>query len=162
MHHHNWYNFMNVFKVWRFLATVLIAKLLSYKSGWKMSRFTYLSASWINCYHLVVYSRGNIHTVMIKNVDTTSHDISWHHNWYNLMNVSISLEVLGNCFDCKVVVLQEWVENVQIHRFISFLNQLLPFGCLQQGEHSHSHDKECWHYISDISWHYNWYNLILI
>ena len=104
----------------------------------------------------------NIHTVMIKNVDTTSHDISWHHNWYNLMNVSISLEVLGNCFDCKVVVLQEWVENVQIHRFISFLNQLLPFGCLQQGEHSHSHDKECWHYISDISWHYNWYNLILI
>ena len=67
--------FMNAFKVWRFLGTVMIAKLLSYKSGWKMSRFTYSSASWINCHHLVVYSRGNIHTVMIKNVDTTSHDI---------------------------------------------------------------------------------------
>ena len=62
---------------WMFLKFGGFWQLLWLQSycGWKMFRFTYLSASWINCHHLVVYSRGNIHTVMIKNVDTTSHDI---------------------------------------------------------------------------------------
>jgi len=48
MHHHAIACLYYSLKIWRFLATVMIAKLLSHKSGWKMSRFTDLSAFWIS------------------------------------------------------------------------------------------------------------------
>ena len=76
MHHHAIPCLYYSLKIWRFMATVMVAKLCLTRVGGKCpdSQIYQLfeSASHQN---LVVYSRGNIHTVMIR-MSTLHH----HHN----------------------------------------------------------------------------------